>query len=258
MKPIVAIVVFFSFLLPSLFLGYTNFVTAKERIIADVNQALVKTVLLNKPERITADTLRVFKSNLRISSLKATSYLALCTEEPSKLSFCSDTVSFKTGNERLYIRAYPNCSNATIFSLSEQALPATLLAMSMLWAMFSWVYLRRGKAGTLPSAPAKQVLALGNLSFSVGDGRFYGERDEEIYFTPMQLSLMRMLMTSEDKRVSVDELCASLWPKKENARETLYTLVRRLKPILERHSNLRLVAEKGGYYALSLQSADSQ
>lgn len=172
--------------------------------------------------------------------------------------FCSDTVSFKTGNERLYIRAYPNCSNATIFSLSEQALPATLLAMSMLWAMFSWLCLRRGRIETLPAAPAKQVLALGNLSFSVDDGRFYGERDEEIYFTPMQLSLMRMLMTSEDKRVSVDGLCASLWPKKENARETLYTLVRRLRPILERHSNLRLVAEKGGYYALSIQSADSQ
>ena len=90
-----AIVVFFSFLLPSFFLGYTSFASAKERIIADVNQALVKTVLQNKPERITPDTLRVFKSNLRISSLKATSYLALCTEEPSKLSFCSDTVSFK-------------------------------------------------------------------------------------------------------------------------------------------------------------------
>lgn len=258
MKPVMAIVVFFSFLLPSFFLGYTNFASAKERIIADVNQALVKTVLRSKPERITPDTLRVFKSNLRISSLKATSYLTLCTEEPSKLSFCSDTVSFKTGNERLYIRAYPNCSNATIFSVSEQALPTTLLAMSLLWAMFSWLYLRGRKAGTLPAAPAIRMVALGNLSFSVSDGRFYGECDEEIYFTPMQRSLMRMLMTCEDKRASVDDLCANLWPKKDNARETLYTLVRRLKPIVERHSNLRLVAEKGGYYALILQSADSQ
>lgn len=158
MKPIMAIVVFFSFLLPSFFLGYTSFASAKERIIADVNQALVKTVLQNKPERITPDTLRVFKSNLRISSLKATSYLALCTEEPSKLSFCSDTVSFKTGNERLYIRAYPNCSNATIFSLSEQALPITLLAMSMLWAMFSWLCLRRGKPRRCPPLPRSKCL----------------------------------------------------------------------------------------------------
>ena len=41
MKPIMAIVVFFSFLLPSFFLGYTNFVTAEVRFIEAVNQALV-------------------------------------------------------------------------------------------------------------------------------------------------------------------------------------------------------------------------
>ena len=131
MKPIVAIIVFFSLMVPSLFLGYANYVTAKEHIIEDVNQALVKTVLLSHPERITADTLRVFKSNLQIGQLKETAYLSLCTDEPSKVSFCSDTVSFRTAYERLYIRAYPNCSKATIFSLSEQTVPSTLLAASM-------------------------------------------------------------------------------------------------------------------------------
>ena len=105
MKPIVAIIVFFSLMVPSLFLGYANYMTAKENIIEDVNQALVKTVLSSHPERITADTLRVFKSNLQIGQLKGTSYLSLCTDEPSKVSFCSDTVSFKTAHERLYIRA---------------------------------------------------------------------------------------------------------------------------------------------------------
>ena len=92
MKPIVAIIVFFSLMVPSLFLGYANYMTAKENIIEDVNQALVKTVLSSHPERITADTLRVFKSNLQIGQLKGTSYLSLCTDEPSKVSFCSDTV----------------------------------------------------------------------------------------------------------------------------------------------------------------------
>ena len=114
MKPIVAIIVFFSLMLPSLFLGYANYVTAKEHIIEDVNQALVKTVLSSHPERVTADTLRVFKSYLQIGKLKGTSYLSLCTDEPSKVSFCSDTVSFKTADERLYLRAYPTCSRATI------------------------------------------------------------------------------------------------------------------------------------------------
>lgn len=103
MKPTVAIMVFSFLMTSSLFFGYANYVTAKENIIEDVNQALTKTVLLCEPEKITADTLRIFKSNLRIRQLKETSYLSLCTEEPSKIVFCSDTVSFKTKNERLYI-----------------------------------------------------------------------------------------------------------------------------------------------------------
>ena len=96
MKPITAIIVFFSLMFPALFLGYNNYAEAKENIIKDVNQALAKTVIYKMPTKITADTLQVFKSNLQINQLKETSYLSLCTEEPSKITFCSDTVSFKT------------------------------------------------------------------------------------------------------------------------------------------------------------------
>lgn len=70
----------------------------------------------------------------------------------------------------------------------------------------------------------------------------------------MQLSLMKMLITSENKRVSVDDICCSLWPGKDNAKESLYTLVRRLKPIIEKNTNLKIVADKGGYYELSIKS----
>ena len=266
MKPIVAIIVFFSLMVPSLFLGYANYVTAKEHanyvtakehIIEDVNQALVKTVLSSHPERITADTLRVFKSNLQIGQLKGTSYLSLCTDEPSKVSFCSDTVSFKTAHERLYIRAYPNCSRATIFSISEQTIPSALLTASMLWGMFSLIYLRRKKNAMLAAMTpvGGHVIAFGNLSFSASSCQFYNERKEEIYFTSMQRSFMKMLMESEDKKMSIDDICRNLWPRKENAKESLYTLVRRLKPIVESNTNLKIVADKGGYYRLSPKNA---
>lgn len=129
MKPITAIIVFFSLMFPALFLGYNNYAEAKENIIKDVNQALAKTVIYKMPTKITADTLQVFKSNLQINQLKETSYLSLCTEEPSRITFCSDTVSFKTKGERLYIRAYPNCSKATIFDISEQSIPGALLTI---------------------------------------------------------------------------------------------------------------------------------
>lgn len=256
MKPITAIIVFFSLMVPPLFLGYANYTTAKENIIEDVNQALAKTVLYEKPVRITADTLRVFRSNIQISLLKETSYLSLCTEEPSKIPFCSDTVSFKTENERLYIRAYPNCSKATIFSISEQTFPSILLAISVLWGIFSMIYLHRKGIATLIASSDCQIVTFGNLFFSTSSGQFYNEQKETIHFTPMQLSLMKMLMISENKRLSADEICHNLWPKKENARETLYTLIRRLKPIVEKNSNVKIIAGKGGYYALSIKTHD--
>lgn len=250
-----AIIVFFSLMVFSLSLGYANYMGAKEKIIEDVNQALVKTVLFSNPERITADTLRVFKSNLQIGQLKGTSYLSLCTDEPSKVSFCSDTVSFKTAHERLYIRAYPNCSRAAIFSISEQTVPSALLTISMLWGMFSLIYLRRKNAMPVATAPAgRDVTIFGTLSFSASSCQFYNEQKEEIHFTPMQRSFMKMLMESEDKKVSVDDICRNLWPGKENAKESLYTLVRRLKPIVESNTNLKIVADKGGYYRLSLKN----
>lgn len=61
MKPITAIVVFFSLMLPSLVLGFGNYATTKENIIADVNQALAQTILYKNADHITVDTLRVFQ-----------------------------------------------------------------------------------------------------------------------------------------------------------------------------------------------------
>lgn len=46
MKPITAVIVFFSLMLPSLALSYGNYVTTREHIIADVNQALAQTIFL--------------------------------------------------------------------------------------------------------------------------------------------------------------------------------------------------------------------
>ena len=247
MKPITAIIVFFSLMFPALFLGYNNYAEAKENIIKDVNQALAKTVIYKMPTKITADTLQVFKSNLQINQLKETSYLSLCTEEPSKITFCSDTISFKTKGERLYIRAYPNCSKATIFDISEQSIPGALLTISILWGMFSMIYLRRKENAMILATPVYQTVSFGNLSYSVSFGQFYNEQKEEIYFTPMQLSFMKMLMEKENKKVAVEEICDKLWPGKDNARESLYTLVRRLKPIVESNSNVKIVSDKGGY-----------
>lgn len=43
-----------------------------------------------------------------------------------------------------------------------------------------------------------------------------------------------------------------LWPKKDDANDTLYTLIRRLKPIVEEHTRLKIVADRGRNYSLEI------
>ncbi len=86
--------------MPSIFLGYNNYMIAQENIIEDVNQALATTILKMSSDRITADTLNLYRQELKINQLKNTSYLSLCTEEPSKITFCSDTYSHASPNNQ--------------------------------------------------------------------------------------------------------------------------------------------------------------
>lgn len=253
MKPSIAVIVFFSLLLSSLFLSYDRYAIAKEHIIEDVNQALARTIRYEAPIHVTADTLEVYRSNLKIGMLRKTSYMAMCSDEPSNVPFCSDTLSYKYGGETFHFRAYPNCSEAAVFSMSGQTVPGMLLVASLLWGLFSMLYFRRNKSLCTVLVADSKSIVYGNLSFSASRSLFYNENYEEIHFTPLQFAFMKILITNEDKRVPVHKICESLWPGKYNARETLYTLVRRLKPVVEGNSNIKIISEKGGYYSLRIE-----
>ncbi len=107
MKPITAYIVFFALLFPSIFVSWSNYLATKETIIDDMNQALAKTIQENIGRQITADTLTSFRGNLQVKQLKSTSYLVLCTDEPSKSALCSDTMSFSEWLACI-IKAHPN------------------------------------------------------------------------------------------------------------------------------------------------------
>ena len=245
MNPFIAITVFLSLMVPSLFLSYGNYTIAKEYIIDDVNQALAQTILYKQSDRITADTLKIYRSKLKIEQLKKTSYLAMCTEESSNVSFCSDTMTYKCGEERLHVRAYPNCSKAAVFSMSEQTVPGML---------FSMLYLNHKKSLCQSSLPDNRSIVFGDITYSDSRSLFYNGNNEEIHFTPMQYAFMKILITSECKKVPVNDICQKLWPGKDNSKETLYTLVRRLKPVVENNSNVRIISDKGGYYSLKIEN----
>lgn len=252
MKPITAIIVFFSLIIPSLSMSYYNYAIMKEAIIDDVNKALAQTILQKPSDCITADTLKVYRSKLKIDKLKKTSYLAMCTEVLSNVSFCSDTMTYKCGEERLHVRAYPNCSKAAVFSMSEQTVPGMLLIVSLLWGLFSMFYLNHKKSLYQSLQPDNQSIVFGDIIFSNSHSLFYNGNNEEIHFTPMQYAFMKILITSECKKVPINDICEKLWPGKDNAKETLYTLVRRLKPVVESNSNVKIISDKGGYYSLRI------
>lgn len=108
---------------------------------------------------------------------------------------------------------------------------------------------------TISANPDIPVIKVGSLSFYQDSNIFLDNQRQEIYFTPMQLQLMKMFVESKNHKLSVEEICNTLWPGKEDARDTLYALIRRLKPIVEKTSNIRIMAEKGHYYVLKIKSS---
>ena len=77
--------------------------------------------------------------------------------------------------------------------------------------------------------------------------------DKPFKFTPMQHQLMQLFFNNTHHQLSKQEICDALWPKKPDASETLYTLIRRIKPVIEQNSNLMIESERGKSYRLIIR-----
>ena len=131
----------------------------------------------------------------------------------------------------------------TVFGMSDQRLPLVLSFLGFLWLFLSMRYIRRR---------TESMLSFGSLSYALGEQQFYGTGHRPLKLTPMQEQLMRMFMHSADHRLTKSDICKALWPKKDDAAETLYTLIRRLKPVIEENSNVRIAVERGKAYELTI------
>ncbi len=69
----------------------------------------------------------------------------------------------------------------------------------------------------------------------------------------MQQQLMEMFFRNESHQLTKAEICDALWPKKDDANDTLYTMIRRLKPIIEEHSDLMIESDRGRAYKLKIR-----
>lgn len=224
----------FSFLmLCALCTGINSYHRTEYMIAQDVNQAL-KQVLLKMPDNVvTTDTIRCYRNYLTIAELKDTAGIAMRTVR-------------RGGRWETKLVAEANCNFATTFKMSDQKASGSLLFIGMLWLLSSLWYIRRNKPELIV-----QGLAYGGIVFH--DDKFMTISGEEIRLTPMQHSLLEMFITTDSHTLSKQEICDRLWPKKPNASDTLYTLIRRIKPIIETHSILKIESDRGKSYSLKIR-----
>ena len=239
MKQQHAVIVLFALIVASSLTSLDSYRSTSRRVSEDMDRALAITMLEQQSDVISQDTIRTFNSHLQIAELRGKATLAVDTRS------------------RLF-KAYAHCSEATIFSLSDQRPAALLWVLTGFWAMFMW-YRRAENHGDrlLDSGqnhePVPVIPGFGGLTYSEAEGRFYAIDGNEVQLTPMQHQLMEMFFHSPSHSLSKAEICEALWPKKPDASDTLYTLIRRLKPVIEQHSNLKIESDRSKAYRLTIK-----
>ena len=228
MKQKYLVIILFVLIVASGATSLRSYRTTERQIERDMGQALSAALAQQQSDVITQDTIRTFNSNLQIAELRGKATIAVDTKGRA-------------------FRAYARCSEATIFSLSDQRLTAVLWSMTLLWAAFCF-YRRRHEMLQMAG-----MLQYGGLCFAEAEGTFYDAKGQRIKLTPMQQQLMEMFFRSEAHQLTKTEICDALWPKKLDASETLYTLIRRLKPVVEQHSNLKIESDRGRAYELTIK-----
>ena len=227
MKQQYAVIVLFALIIASSFTSLDSYRFTSRLINEDMDRALALAMEEQQSDVISQDTIRTFNNHLQIAELRGKATLAVDTR----------------GRQ---FKAYAHCSEATIFSLSDQR-PATILwVLTAFWAMLMWY--RRPAA--IPSPCGNTY---GGLTHSEADSYFYAADGQQVQLTPMQHQLMEMFFHSPSHSLTKTEICNALWPKKPDASETLYTLLRRLKPVVEQHSDLKIESDRSKAYRLKIK-----
>lgn len=189
---LLSVAVFLILMLTSLLAGRHNYCKARNEITADLNQALAQTLKERKDYIITQDTIRAYKQLRKTSGgqvLIAVSDERFCRylkdkrlQQAAFITFdvvdsdfqdnsldeqavCSDTliVKDKHAGETLALKGYARLSVASILGMSDQRIPAACMISAFLWAMLSWLYLRKKQEGS------EAVTGFGGLVYSEVD-----------------------------------------------------------------------------------------
>lgn len=239
LKPYHAITVVALLFAGSVWASYSSYRHTRQEIVNDMNQALALTLSEKQEGWITPDTIQNYRSHLRIEMLKEKSFVYYALDDKDR-GLCSRKMKWQKNSRPLEFQSYANCSAASVFALSDQRAGGVMSLLTIFSAVAFLLYFRRNH---------ENMTVLGNLMLDGTDECFYDLRHQPVKLTPMQEQLMKMFFASKNHQLSKQEICETLWPKKPDASETLYTLIRRIKPIAEQ-GNLEIVSERGKDYQL--------
>lgn len=182
-------------------------------------------------------------------------------KDQTKNYLASDTIIWLSANlnfpesslEDLGIsfQGYVNYSASNVLALTDKKAPLLLLLLALMAGCLSWFLMRRKQAET--PVQKENLIAFGNLTFSCDKACFYKEDQEKLRLTPQQYKVMEMFYLTSSHILARTDICEALWPGKENADETLNTLIRRLRPLIEENSNLKITTDRGRAYQLEIK-----
>ena len=258
----------FALLLATILASLHSYRAAVIDMTRDLDQALMLTMKMKTAEYITPDTVRTYRSLIKNPVLRQCATLSYCLPDERRTSVCSRKMLWKQGRQRYYLRGYANCSMATVLSHSDQRLPLMLSLLTVL--SFAIAFLPRVRRQQVVPAlasptgafvsPDRTIISpdnmpmIGDLCYCPDTQDFF-HNGRAIHFTPMQRQLMELFWQSDRHTLTKQEICDALWPRKDNASETLYTLIKRLKQTLaDNGCQLQITSDRGRAYKLGVRS----
>lgn len=273
MKPQLSIIVFVMLMGSSLLGSIGSYRATKQEVLDNLNAGLQQAIAKNSGTWLAQDTIRNYQQmqgtmsaplaiNMRDNTVCACMSEALRNKTFVEIQLidhhqdenladnaylCSDTVYWTDQQQHasIAIRSVAQCSMATIFAMSDQRLPAALCLLAMLWGAFT---MRRKHAPKVETATLVATHSIGGIRLQ-GES-FYDADHQEIHLTPMQRRLLTMFFCAPDHKLSQSDICDSLWPKKDDASETLYALITRTKKVVESRYGVRIELDRGRGYSL--------
>lgn len=230
------LIIFVVFVFGAMLTGIGSYRATSCYITEDVQHALAMTMKEMPCDKVDADTIQCYRNYVTIDEVRDTACIAVKVVNDGE-------------RQQAELVAEPGCGFMTVLMMSDQRASAAWLVAGVLWLAGSAWYMKRKRVQTA-GVPTKNGIAYGGLWYDTDQALFSSADGKAIKLTPMQQKLMEMFFLANNHTLTKQDICDRLWPKKPDASDTLYTLIRRLKQVIESKSSLKIESERGKTYRL--------